>query len=312
VVFERPVQIIFCADPFNARKPDPAYDAEATAALDLGFDYHLVSYERLVDERDPAGAVRRVPEQPAPALAVYRGWMLRPEQYGQLFEALAARRLTLVNDPAAYALCHELPRWYPLLEPWTPVSTWLATHAPPSADELDTLLRPLGGGPIIVKDFVKSRKHEWAVACYIPDSNDRPTVERVVHRFLELQGPDLSGGLVFRAYEPFEPLATHSRTGMPLTLEYRVFCLDGEPIVVAEYWEEGEYAGAAPPIEDLRPMIERIESRLFTVDVARRQDGTWRVVELGDGQVAGLPDRTDPVAFYRTLLDRLTRSASGA
>jgi hypothetical protein len=130
-------------------------------------------------------------------------------------------------------------------------------------------------------------------------------VERVVRRFLELQGPDLSGGLVFREYEPFEPLTTHSRSGMPLTLEYRLFCLDGEPILSAEYWEEGEYAGSTPPVETFQPIADLVQSRFFTIDVARRRDGVWRIVELGDGQVAGLPERTDPAAFYRAILGRL-------
>jgi ATP-grasp domain, R2K clade family 3 len=35
--------------------------------------------------------------------------------------------------------------------------------------------------------------------------------------------------------------------------------------------------------------------------VAQRTDGVWRVMELGDGQVAGLPDRLDCPAFYAGL-----------
>jgi hypothetical protein len=41
------------------------------------------------------------------------------------------------------------------------------------------------------------------------------------------------------------------------------------------------------------------------MDVARRTDGRWIVVELGDGQVAGLPDDADPGRFYGALLSRL-------
>jgi hypothetical protein len=40
------------------------------------------------------------------------------------------------------------------------------------------------------------------------------------------------------------------------------------------------------------------------MDVARRRDGEWIIVELGDGQVAGLPDSADPRAFYAALKDR--------
>jgi hypothetical protein len=33
-------------------------------------------------------------------------------------------------------------------------------------------------------------------------------------------------------------------------------------------------------------------------------NGDWIIVELGDGQVAGLPDGADPVAFYRAIAAR--------
>jgi hypothetical protein len=36
---------------------------------------------------------------------------------------------------------------------------------PPSVDELAALVAPLRRGPAVVKDFVKSRKHEWDEAC---------------------------------------------------------------------------------------------------------------------------------------------------
>lgn len=34
-------------------------------------------------------------------------------------------------------------------------------------------------------------------------------------------------------------------------------------------------------------------------------DGTWTIVEPGDGQVAGLPPLADKEAFYRALADGL-------
>lgn len=62
----------------------------------------------------------------------------------------------------------------------------------------------------------------------------------VVSRFLELHGDDLAEGLVFREYVAFVPLATQSCSGMPLTREYRIFWLDGEPLLTVPYWEEGD------------------------------------------------------------------------
>jgi hypothetical protein len=128
-------------------------------------------------------------------------------------------------------------------------------------------------------------------------------VERVVRRFLQLQGEDLNEGLVFREFIQFEPLAEHSKSGMPLTKEFRIFFLDGEPLCSMEYWEEGDYAGVVPPVDQFRTVARTVRSRFFTMDVAKRVGGDWMIVELGDGQVAGLPDHADVTAFYRALVD---------
>jgi hypothetical protein len=42
------------------------------------------------------------------------------------------------------------------------------------------------------------------------------------------------------------------------------------------------------------------------MDVAKCLDGTWMIIEPGDGQVAGLPDQLDVDAFYQALTASLT------
>ena len=305
--------LIYCSDPLRPREPDSAYREEIAAAEAVGLAYALVSYEALMDDGDAVAAVRRVPEQSAPVMGVYRGWMLRPEQYARLYDALAARGVLLINDPAAYRHCHELPEWYPQFVGQTPRSIWLAGGSNLAMGEIQRALQPFGDRPILVKDFVKSRKHEWESACYIPSAADGAAVERVVRRFLELQGDDLNGGLVFREFVELEPLATHAKSGMPLTKEWRIFFLDGSPILTSEYWEEGDYGVEAPLLAPFTELAGRVASRFFTMDIARRTDGGWTVIELGDGQVAGLPGRADTLAFYRALhhgLDATSHSAS--
>ena len=122
-------------------------------------------------------------------------------------------------------------------------TVWIKTKGDVSTDEIMDLLRPFGSAPVVVKDFVKSRKHEWAEACFIPSASDRASVERVVRRFLELQGDDLSEGLVFREFIDFEPLGRHPKSGMPLTKEFRLFFLDGQPVFWTPYWEGADYQG---------------------------------------------------------------------
>ncbi|HEY7125860.1 MAG TPA: ATP-grasp domain-containing protein [Ktedonobacterales bacterium] len=299
-------RLIFPADPLVSKQPDALYAGEMAAAQAAGFACSLLNFEALVDARDTAEALRRVAPAEAPTPAIYRGWMLRLEQYQRLYEALAVRNLTLLNTPAAYRHCHYLPESYPLLAGQTPRSVWLDAASGLAIERVMAALRPFGDAPVIVKDYVKSQKHHWAEACYIPSAADRAAVERVVGRFLALQGPDLNEGLVFREFVPFEPLATHARSGMPLSKEFRLFFLDGTLLLAAPYWEEGAYGTLQPPIERFLPLARSIQSRFFTLDVAKRQDGDWLIVEPGDGQVAGLPERADVGAFYQTLVRVLT------
>jgi len=107
--------------------------------------------------------------------------------------------------------------------------------------------------------------------------------------------------LVFREFVELEPLTTHSRSGMPLTREFRVFFLDGEPIYSSPYWEEGDYGTEMAPIQLFAQTARSIQSRFFTMDVAKKRDGTWIIMELGDGQVAGLPLKAEPQDFYKSL-----------
>lgn len=304
--------IIFCSDPLAPRAVDDAYADEAQAAMASGLEYHLISYERLVHEHDAAAAVRRVPAAAAPELAIYRGWMLRPSEYQALYGGLRVRSIELINSPVAYRTCHYLPESYPLIKDVIPATVWLTLDACGDLDKIMALLAPFGDQPVIVKDYVKSRKHEWFEACYIPSAADRQAVDRVVTRFLELQGDDISEGLVFRAYVAFQPIGAHPQSGMPLTREHRLFFLDGALLADAPYWDAPIDETAELPIEHFRNVAARVPSRFFTMDVAQRIDGSWMIVELGDAQVAGLPERMDATTFYAALSRHAWRDTAAA
>jgi hypothetical protein len=114
--------------------------------------------------------------------------MLKPSEYASLHAVLAERGVVLVNDPAAFRFCHWLPESCAAIEGRTPRSVWMPLAGAPYIDAVMALLRPFGDAPLVLKDYVKSQKHYWNEACFIPHAADRATVERVVRRFLELQG----------------------------------------------------------------------------------------------------------------------------
>ena len=85
----------------------------------------------------------------------------------------------------------------------------------PDFDAIMLLLTRFGDKPLILKDWVKSQKHHWEEACFISRASDRKGVQKVVEKFLELQGTDLNVGLVFREFIEFEALAQHEKSGCP-------------------------------------------------------------------------------------------------
>ncbi|NOK60946.1 MAG: hypothetical protein GFH27_549289n72 [Chloroflexi bacterium AL-W] len=295
--------IIFCEDPLNRHQPDDIYQAEATAAQDTGFDYALIDLEALVHEHHPTKATRRVPQTTEETIALYRGWMLKPGDYARLYDVLLQKGIRLINNPVAYQHCHYFPESYDIIKHKTPRSVWLPIDESFEVSSIMPLLKPFGNNSIIVKDYVKSQKHYWYEACFIPNASDLEAVHKTVTRFLELQGSDLNEGLIFREYVELEPLTAHSKSDLPLTKEFRVFVFNGTPLAVTEYWEEGDYQGNTPPLAAFAKEMHAIRSTFYTMDIAKHQNGEWLIIELGDGQVAGLPERIDPHMFYHKLAE---------
>ena len=256
--------ILFCCGPFHPTKVDESFASEAEAATALGHDTALIDFESLL-EGNAAKAFRKTQIFDQPRLAIYRGWMLSVEKYATLYDSLLGRGIRLVNNPGQYRHCHCLPESYLVIAPCTARTVWIDKAGGFGFDRVMQAIEPFGSRAIIVKDYVKSQKHYWSEACFIADASDRAGVERVVGKFIELQDEDLAGGLVFREYVPLRKLADHSKGGMPLAIEYRVFVLDGEPLLVCDCWDEGQYAGEPPDIGLFREVISRVHSRFFTM-----------------------------------------------
>ncbi len=141
----------------------------------------------------------------------------------------------------------------------------------------------------------------------MPAASDHAVLQAVVGCFVERQGAALQGGVVLRAFAELVPIGRHSRSELPLTREFRTFWLDGAPLLAVPYWDEGAYTAAPPPVAAFAPVAARVQSRFFSMDLAEQQDGRWIVIEIGDGQVSGLPERSDLTAFYRGLARSLAR-----
>ena len=281
-----PASVLYCGDPLNPRRVDGHFALEARAVREGGGVVALIDHDALL-RGEVDRAVARVPLGLGPAW--YRGWMIPGDFYAALAQALDARGAGLVVGPERYRAAHELPGWYSVFAEVTPASVWSAGVAGqvPGEGELASLAGMLRPGPGIVKDYVKSRKHEWEQACFIPDLMDTAAVARVVGRFVELQGEFLAGGIVLREFESFV-------TSETVATEVRVWWLDGQARLVTPHPDSAHERALVPELGHVEAAVRGLGCRFVTTDVALRSDGVWRVVEVGDGQVSDLHASIDP------------------
>lgn len=272
------INFLFCNHPLFQRKVDEDYIEEYQAS-GLRYPCALFSYEDLEQ-----GKLSLYGEDIS-GLTIYRGWMMKPEMYRGFYEQLEQHGIILINSPEEYERYHMLPGWYEEFREYTAESVW------ENQGSLDNALVMIKGleGSYIVKDYVKSRKHEWYDACFIPNIADKEKSGKIIGNFIHRQGTNLVGGVVLRKFERLKQTGFHERSGMPLSEEYRVFVYAGRILVLDDYWTENQSVMISG---DEREWIEAIagktKSNFVTIDLARKEDGTLIIMELGDGQVSGL------------------------
>lgn len=280
---------IFCNHPLYQRRPDDDYAEEYRICSEKA-DTVLFSYEDL-----ELGKLSLYCGEIS-GLTAYRGWMMKPKMYRLFYELLLKRGIILINDPQEYEFCHLLPNWYGKIYPETPESHWTDTSR---FDDAVQLLNELEG-PAIVKDYVKSRKHEWYEACFIEDVHT-DKAEQVIQNFIERQNTDLVGGIVLRKFIDLKTIGYHEKSGMPISEEYRIFVLGGIILCAGGYWtDEQKLCLSDEEIRWVQSIIPKVKSEFFTIDLARCSDGKLVVMELGDGQVSGLQQMTAE-EFYAGL-----------
>ncbi len=279
------MMVLVPADVLRPRRPDAHFEAEVVAARDAGLEVAVIDHDALARGGAPGMAVARVP---AGGDAVYRGWMLRPEQYAAMAEALSARGVLLRTDAVQYRRAHELPGWCADVAAVTPESVWTVGDGRAAFEQARLALQ---AGPAVLRDYTKSMKHYWHEAAFIPDLADANAAWRVAARFRELRADDFVGGFVLRRFESF--------TGA----EVRTWWVNGAcRLVTAHPDTPNDHPPGDLDLTGIAPLIKRLNLPFVTVDLALRADGQWRVVEIGDGQVSDYPT-TAPASALITALN---------
>ena len=284
------INFLFCNHPLYPRQVDEDYREEYQAAKNK-YSCALFSYEDL-----QMGKLSLYGEEIS-GLTIYRGWMMKPELYRNFYKMLNEKEIVLINSPEEYERYHMFSGWYEDFKDETPESVWESGE---SVNDILNLTHNLMGS-YIVKDYVKSRKHEWYDACFIENISNKENLSRVITNFINRQGSDLAGGIVLRKFEKLKQIGFHEKSGMPISEEYRIFVFAGRVLIVDDYWRENKNVSFSDEEWNwIDKIVGRIKSNFVTIDLARKEDGNLIIMELGDGQVSGI-QQIKPEYFYEAF-----------
>jgi hypothetical protein len=200
----------------------------------------------------------------------------------------------VINNSLQHGYVANLKNWVGSFGVITP-QTWFDMMDIPADND----------GPFVLKGTTNSRKERWSDMMY---AKDRLAAVKVL---LNLQADGLTGpqGVVIRQFEKLKNYGNDPISGIPITHEFRVFVAYGEVLASGFYWQNhlDLFPEEKPPAFDcpdifIQSAIDRIDDscNFYALDVAKKEDGNWIVVELNDGQMSGL-SCVDPVKLYSKL-----------
>lgn len=276
--------ILFPSDYFNRNKIDAELEQEYIAAKKAGFDVMLFDYSSWFESR------KLVLNRDSDCdLILYRGWMMKPELYCEFEKQLKKVGYYLVVECNAYKRLHEFVHVYPIIRDDTAPMMKFPLHT-----RIDVKFLQDTFGRFMVKDYVKSVKgSDFPV--YFDSSIIQSEFDNWMEKFYEYRGDLLTGGICIKKYLD---LKKYGRS----TNEYRAFYYHNELMMLMKSSNQIMEYGK-PPVE-LINKYKMLDSPFFTIDFAELEDGSWTVIECGDGQVSGITDSSQTELFYKLLKEK--------
>lgn len=275
--------IVFPSSYFDKNCVDEDYFEEYVAAKNTElFDFIFFGYNKWYNEQ--ALLLNKVPEDRRKA--VYRGWMMNPEEYALFYQFLLEYNIELVTTPEEYERMHFFPNVYKRLEPDTAKMEIYPLNHRIDVNDLKTRF-----GRFMIKDFVKSVKGT-IFPSFFDSGISQKEFNRWMEEFYKYRGGMLSGGICVKEY-----LSLKCYEGK--TNEFRVFYMNHRVATVSRNSGQSIQTNLVPM--NLVNKYSNLESLYYTIDYAELSDGSWKVIEAGDGGVSGLPETLDKKKYYELL-----------
>lgn len=278
----RPIAV-FPSDYFDCKITDPMLQEEYDSCRETGlFETVLFNYEKWFCN----GRLSLSFSPDTETAAVYRGWMMKPEQYKDFYVRLLSKNIRLITSPDQYALMHVFPNIHPFFGSDSPEIMLF-----PEGTSVDLAKIRQKFKRFMVKDYVKSVKGtDFPV--YFDSDVDEKTFAEWMHTFYDYRGDLFTGGICVKEYVDLKKYDGHAN-------EHRVFYAGHDVISV---WKNGGQSTLTPnPPRRLIEQYRDLNSPFYTIDYAELANGEWKILEAGDGSVSGLSDGQNVVSFFRAL-----------
>lgn len=211
---------------------------------------------------------------------------MKPNQYERFYNLLLEKNIRLVTNPEQYGLMHIFPNVYEDVKEDTVKMELYPLHS-----EIDVEALKKSFNRFMVKDYVKSVKGT-EVPRYFDKNITQEEFDRWMEVFYKYRGNLLTGGICIKE---FLDLARYDDK----TNEYRIFYINHGIATVCRNSGQGSYTPELP--QELIEKYRYLNSPYYTVDFAELSDGTWKIIEAGDGGVSGLSDNQNYEHYFRAL-----------
>jgi hypothetical protein len=143
----------------------------------------------------------------------------------------------------------------------------------------------------MIKDYVKSVKGT-DFPKYFDNTITQEELDRWMDVFYKYRGNLLTGGICVKEYLSLKKYGDK-------TNEFRVFYINHKIATVSR--NSGQMNMSMNPPESLVEKYKFLPSCYYTVDFAELEDGSWTIIEAGDGSVSGLSENQDYDSYFRAL-----------
>lgn len=274
--------ILFPSSSYDPQKVDESLEREYDAVLSANlFDIVIFDGDKWFDENE-----LKLNKTVKSSKAIYRGWMMKPEQYNNFYFKLKEQNINLCTTPEEYEHFHLFPLVYPEFGD----DTAKMLVFPDRKVSFDLVKKSFKR--FIVKDYVKSVKGTDFPKYFTSDELTQEEFNNWIETFLKYRGKRLTGGICIKEYLDLKKYDDCNN-------EYRIFVANNNIVSISR--NSGQDGTTPEPPAEFYEKYTKMGSHFYTVDVSETQDGNWKVIEAGDGSVSGLSDWQDYNAFFRSL-----------